>query len=394
MWFLIMVSNLPAEAKNKWAEVAACHSAPEKIRLMREFISLVPKHKGTAKLLANVRRRIAVLEEEVEKAKARKKGGHGGFSVPKEGAGQIIIVGPTKVGRSSLLASVTNAKVEVSPILYATRKPVIGMLPFKDVQFQLVEAPALVEGAAEGKMGGTQVLGLARNADGVVLMVDLSEDPVSQYRMMQSEMEQAGIMVEKSEGEVEVVRRSVGVGVQIVGGGILVDCTPEDIRRMLESYHINSALVRIRGKVALDDIEGSLFSSTVYKPAMIVANKLDAPRAEETLQQLKMALRDAEIPVLPVSCHSNQGLEDLGECIFGMLDVIRVYTKEPSDKKPSPKPMVVKKGTTVICIAKELHSSLYRKFRFGRVWGASAKYPGQKVGSNHVLKDGDVLEIH
>ena len=390
-----MVSNLPAEAKNKWAEVAACHSTPEKIKLMREFISLVPKHKGTTKLLGNVRRRLAALEEEVEKSKARRKGGHvGGFSVPKEGAGQIIILGPTKVGRSSLLASVTNAKVEVSPIFFTTRKPVIGMLPYENIQFQLVEAPALVEGAAEGKMDGTQILGLARNADGLVLMVDLTEDPVEQYRIMKSELDQTGIMIERSEGEVEVTRRSIGASVQVVGGGVLVDCTPEDIRRILESYRINSALVRIRGKVALDDIEGSLFSSTIYRPTIIVANKLDALRAEETFQRLKKTLKDVELQILPVSCRNNQGLEDLGRRIFEMLRIIRVYTKEPSEKEPSPKPLVVKKGTTVIDIAKELHSSLYRRFRYGRVWGQSAKYPGQKVGSNHLLKDGDILEIH
>ncbi len=390
-----MVSNISAEAKNKWAEVAACHSAHEKIRLMREFISLVPRHKGTEKLLGNVRRRIAVLEDEVEKTKARRKGSRGGgFSVPKEGAGQIIVLGPTKVGRSSLLASVTNAKVEASPILFATRKPVIGMLLYQNIQFQLVEAPAVVEGASQGKMGGSQILGLARNADSLMLMVDLSEDPVDQFQMLRSELERSGVLIGRSEGEVEVTRRSVGASVQVVGGGILVDCTLDDIRRMLESYRINSALVRVRGKVALDDIETSLFSSTVYKPTLIVANKVDVPKAGAALQNFKQALKDVEIPILPVSCLNSQGLEDLGGFIFKMLGIIRIYTKEPSDKEPSPNPIVVKEGTTVIDIAKELHSSLYRRFQYGRVWGQSAKYPGQKVGSNHTLKDGDVLEIH
>jgi hypothetical protein len=201
-------------------------------------------------------------------------------------------------------------------------------------------------------------------------------------------------LIGRSEGEVEVTRRSVGASVQVVGGGILVDCTLDDIRRMLESYRINSALVRVRGKVALDDIETSLFSSTVYKPTLIVANKVDAPKAGEALQNFKQALKDVEIPILPVSCLSSQGLEDLGGFIFKMLGIIRIYTKEPSDKEPSPSPIVVKEGTTVIGIAKELHSSLYRRFQYGRVWGQSAKYPGQKVGSNHTLKDGDVLEIH
>jgi ribosome-interacting GTPase 1 len=391
----MMVTNLPAEAKAKWAEVVACRSTPQKIKLMREFISLVPKHKGTSKLLANVRRRIASLERELEKAKARKKGGRGrSFSVPKEGAGQIIILGPTNVGRSSLLASVTNAKAEVTPVYYATRKPVVGMLPYHDVQFQLVEAPALVEGAADGRMEGPRILGLARNSDGLVLMVDLAGDLVKQFRMMHSELEQAGIMVEKSEGEVEITRRILGAGVQVIGGGILVDGTLEDLRRLLNSYRINSALVRIRGKVTLDNIEDSLFSSNIYKPALVVANKMDASGAEEKLLYLREALKEVKVPLLAISCKNKQGLEELGNLIFQMLRIIRVYTKEPSKKEPSKKPVVVEEGTTVIDIAKKLHSKLYKRFRYARIWGPSAKYPGQKVGSSHLMKDGDIIEIH
>lgn len=393
--FRLMVTNLPVEAKAKWAEVVACRYTPEKIRLMREFISLVPKHKGTNKLLGNVRRRIAALERELEKSKAAKKGGGtGSFSIPKEGAGQIVVLGPTKVGRSSLLAAVTNAKVEATPIPYATRKPVTGMLPYHDIQLQLVEAPALVEGAAEGRMEGPRILGLARNADGLILMVDLAGDPVEQLRMMRSELEEAGVTVEKSEGEVEINRRALGAGVQVMGGGIPVNCTVDDVRRLLDSYRISSALVRIRGKVTMEDIEDSLFSSNIYKPAILVANKADVTGAEDKLLHLKEALKDDHIPILPVSCRTREGLERLGDLVFQMLGVIRVYAKEPSAKEPSGKPIVVKEGTTVIGAAKELHSKLYRKFRYARIWGQSAKFPGQKVGPDHPLRDGDIVEIH
>ncbi|MCD6325160.1 TGS domain-containing protein [Candidatus Bathyarchaeota archaeon] len=388
-----MVTNLPAEAKAKWAEVVACRSVPEKIKLMREFISLVPKHKGTSTLLANVRRRIAILERELERKKTRRKGGYGGFSVPKEGAGQIIILGPTNVGRSSLLVSLTGAKAEVSLVYFATRKPIIGMLPYHDIQFQLVEAPALVEGAAEGKMDGPQILGLARNADGLILMVDLSADPVEEFRMLRSELERAGIMIEKPEGEVEIIRRSTGVGLQIIGGGTLVGCTLEDVRRLLANYRINSALIRIRGKVTLETLEESLFSSLVYKPTVLVANKLDASGAKENLIRLRESMKEVVIPVLPVSCKNNEGLEKLGDYIFKMLRIIRVYPKEPGEKKPSSKPLVIDEGATVIEAARKLHSKLYKEFRYARIWGPSAKYPGQRVGATHVLKDGDVIEI-
>jgi len=390
-----MVTNLPAEAKAKWVEVASCRSTPQKIKLMREFISLVPKHKGTSKLLGNVRRRIAVLERELEKSKTVKKGGGiGSFSVPKEGAGQIIILGPTKVGRSSLLTSVTNANAEPSPIPYATRRPVVGMLQYYDIQFQLVEAPALVEGAAEGRMEGPQILSLARNADGLILMVDLAEEPLKQFWVLRSELERGGIVIEKSEGEVEVIRRSLGAGVQIIGGGLSVDCTLEDVRRLLNSYQINSALVRIRGKVSLDDIENSLFMSNVYKPTIVIANKSDIVGAEGKLIQLKEALKEKGVSILAVSCKSREGLDELGKHIFQMLGIMRVYAKEPLEKELSRKPIVVEEGATVLEVAKKLHSNLYRRFKYARIWGQSAKYPGQKVGSDHAMKDEDIIEIH
>ena len=388
-----MVTNLPAEAKAKWAEVVACRDTAEKIRLMREFISLVPKHKGTSNLLANVRRRIAMLERELERRRARRRGGYGGFSVPKEGAGQIVILGPTNVGRSSLLVSLTGAKAEVSPVHFTTKRPVVGMLQYQDIQFQLIEAPALIEGAAEGRMDGPQVLGLARNSDGLILMVDLSSDPAGQLSMLRSELGRAGIMIEKPEGEVEITRRSGGAGIQLIGNGVLVDCTVDDVRRLLRNYRISSALIKIRGRVTLSDIEDSLFSSLVYKPTIIVANKLDVEGAEESLNRLMGLMEGSEIPILPVSCRDGRGLDGLGDSIFRMLRIIRVYSKEPGLKKPSPKPLVIDEGSTVIEAAKRLHSELYKRFRYARVWGPSAKYPGQRVGPAHILMDGDIIEI-
>ncbi|MCS7120281.1 MAG: GTPase [Nitrososphaerota archaeon] len=389
-----MVTNLPAEAKAKWAEVVAARSPAEKVRLMREFLSLVPKHKGTSKLIANVKHRISVLERELERDRERRRGGSGlDFSVPKEGAGQIIILGPTNVGRSSLLSSLTNAKPEISDIPFTTQKPVVGMLQYCDVQFQLIEAPALVRGAAEGKMHGPQILGLARNADGLIIMVDLSNDPFDQFLTIKSELENVGMIIEKPEGEVEIIRRAANAGIHIIGGGVLVNCTPEEVKRLVQGYGIRSALIRIRGKVSLDDIEGSLFSSNIYKPTLLIANKVDMPGAEEKAEQLKREL-GLSIPVLATSCRDGRGLEDIGRNIFQMLRIIRVYAKEPWEKEPSKKPVILEEGTTVIEAARRLHSTLYERFSYARVWGSSVKYPGQKVGPDHILKDGDTIEIH
>ncbi|MEM1673546.1 MAG: GTPase [Candidatus Bathyarchaeia archaeon] len=389
-----MVTNLPAEARAKWAEVVAARSPEEKIRLMREFLSLVPKHKGTSKLVANIRRRIAELERELERSKARRKGSGAGFAIPKEGAGQIVILGPPNVGKSSLLAAVTNAKPEVSPLPFTTQRPVPGMLQYEDIQFQLVEAPAIVEGASEGRMNGLQILSLARNSDGLMIMVDLSEDPVGQFYMVQSELDKAGILIRRPEGEVEIIRRAHGVGIQIVGGGTLADCTYEDVKNLLESYRITSAVLKISGKVTLDNIENAIFSHSVYKPTIVVANKLDLPGAKEKMALLEGEVMRFKIPLLAVSCTSGEGLKKIGENIFRVLGIIRVYTKEPSSREPSTKPLVVKSGTSVIEVARELHSEIYKNFKYARIWGPSAKYPGERVGPTHILEDGDIVEIH
>lgn len=388
-----MVTNLPAKAKAKWAEAVACRYIPEKIRLMREFLAMCPKHKGTSKLIMNVKRKIAALEEELERSRTRRRSsGRHLFSVPKEGAGQIVMLGLTNVGRSSLLAALTNAKPEISPIPYTTRKPALGMLQYEDVQFQLVEAPALVEGSSEGRMDGPRILGLARNADGLLLVVDLSAEPVKQLRTLVSELEAAGILIERPEGEVEVLRQP-GVGVKVVGSGSLIGCTVEDVRRLLMEYRISSALIKVRGKVSLETIEDALFSSSIYKPSIILANKADVEGSEERLKALIEEVGE-RTPVIAVSCIDSRGLEKVGETIFRTLGIIRVYSKEPSSRAPSERPIVVEKGSKAIDVARKLHSKLYREFRYARIWGPSAKYPGEKVGPEHTMMDGDVIEVH
>ena len=389
-----MVTNLSVKAKIKWAEIVACRSKPKKLELLREFLSLCPKHKGTEKLRLNVKRRIVNLEREIKKAKSRRKGGSGGpkFFFEKEGAAQVTIIGPTNVGKSSFLRALTNAKPKVNLHPYTTIRPVPGTLAYEDIQFQLIEAPALMGGAAEGKAGGLQILSLIRNADGLIIMVDLSNNPVEQYKMVVEELEKSNILIDQPQGQVEVIRQGGSGGIRIAGGGRLINCTVKDLKRMLLSYGIKSALVKIRGRVSLEDVEYSLFESNIYKSTMIVANKADLLWAKDEFERLLKAV-EYDFKVLPVSCKNLKGLEKVAESIFQMLQIIRIYTKEPRHKEPSPRPVVAKTGTTVNDITKRLHSTLSKKFKYARVWGSSAKYPGEKVGTGHVLMDKDWIEI-
>jgi hypothetical protein len=355
---------------------------------------LVPKHKGTSRLCAQVKRQIATLRREIEESR-RRKVGRGGpkFFIEKEGAAQVVILGPTKVGRSSLLASVTNAKVEVSDYPYTTREPVPGMLQYEDLQFQLVEAPALVKGSADGEAWGLQTLGLARNADGLILMVDLSQNPREQLSLILSELEKARILTQKPRARVEIERKHVGAGLRIFLFGRLTDCTMQEVEMLLKSYRIRDAIVKIHGEATLDDVEDAIFESTIYRPAIIVANKTDTTEAARNLSELKAFLGN-KYPLLAVSCKSQHGFERLGAELFRALNIIRVYTKEPAKKKPSPKPFILKRGTTIADLTKLIHTDFYKRFSYAKVWATRLRFSPQRVGASFVLQDKDIVELH
>lgn len=389
-----MPTNLPPDAKKKWAEVEATRYPTERLQRMQEFLSLVPKHKGTMKLRGQTKKQMAILRKEIEEKK-RRKAGKGGpkFFTEKEGAAQIVLIGLTNVGKSSLLSAVTNAKVEVSSNPYSTREPVPGIMDYQDIQFQLVEAPALMEGSAEGRAWGLQTLALARNADGLILMVDLSQDPIEQLSLTLSEMEKARILVSKPKGRVEIERKFMGAGLRIILIGRLVNCTMRDVEELLRSYRVADAIVRISGETTLDEVEDAIFESTIYKPAIIVANKIDLEGSVANLKLLESYVDD-KLPILAVSSENKCGLQKLGENVFNVLNIIRVYTKEPNEKKFSKKPFILKRDSTVYNLAKSIHSDFSKKFSFAKVWAKRLVFSPQKVGSAFVLEDGDIVEIH
>jgi ribosome-interacting GTPase 1 len=390
----IMPANLPPDARKKWAEVEATKNPRERIQRMEEFLSLVPKHKGTLRTRGQVKKQIAVLRKEIEEKKRKKVGKSGSkLFIEKEGAAQIAILGMTGSGKSSLLAAVTNAKVEVSPNPFTTRQPVPGILAFEDVQFQLIDTPAVMEGSAEGRAWGLQTLGTARNADGLIIIVDLSQDPVSQLSLVLGELERTRLLVSKPRGRVEVERKYMGAGMRIILVGRLIDCSIKDIEQLLKSYRISDATVKISGTVTLDDVEDAIFENTIYKPAVIIANKTDVQGAEKALQLLRTFV-GGKLPILAVSTARRVDRHLLGRKLFEALDVIRVYTKEPNEPRHSQKPFILKKQSTVFGLAKSIHSDFKERFSFAKVWSKRLAFSPQKVGGSFELADGDVVEIH
>ncbi|MCX8103504.1 MAG: TGS domain-containing protein [Candidatus Bipolaricaulota bacterium] len=330
-----MPANLPPEYIEAELRFRAAKNPEEKLAILRELMALVPKHKGTEKLRVELKRKWTKLQAEVQQQK-KQKGARGPSydHIEREGAGQIALVGLPNCGKSSLLAAVTNAKPEIADYPFSTFRPTVGMMPFEDIQLQLIDLPPLSE------FTEPWVYSLIRQCDLVALLIDLSSE------------------------------------------------TPgEDLLTALE--WLEKARIRLVGHTTQVLPAGGV--GTV-KRALIIGTKSDAAHAAEHLHELR-SVADSQFAVIGVSTISAEGLKELGRVLFAGLNVVRVYTKKPGQPFKKDLPYVLPMGSTVTDVARAIHKDLAEKFLYARVWG-SAEFPGQRVERHHIVRDGDLLEFH
>ena len=329
-----MPANLTPQYKEAELRFRQATAHEEKLEALREMMALLPKHKGTEKIQADLRKRLAKLEEEGEHAK---RGGAARFDpghVRREGAGQWVLLGPPNAGKSALLHALTHAHPEVASYPFTTRIPLPGMMPFEDVQVQLVDTPAVAPQHTEPYLAN-----LARNADGLLLVLDVTADDV--------EASVAGLMA------------------------------------VLEKAHVWPAAS------PLPPDASPLLAS---RPVIVVGSKCDLD-PDGTFAGLTREAVGAHLPFHAISAEHGAGLEDLRRALFDGLDRIRIYAKEPGKKPDMDRPFVLKRGATVQDLATAVHRELAQAIKYARIWGA-ARFDGQQVDREHVLSDRDVVELH
>lgn len=383
-----MPANLPPEAKAKLAKYTDAKDLEEKLRALEEFLSAVPKHKGTENLRLWARRRMAELREEIETKKKRKTGGGIRFFIEKSGASQIVLIGPPNSGKSTIFSALTGVQVPIAPYAFSTKTPQPGMLSFEDIQFQLVDTPPILLDQSESPIN-SRVIGLARNADAIMIVVPIEDNPLEKIKRIIRFLENRGITISKERGSVKITKSREG-GIKLKGNGRLISMTEDDVRKLLNTYRIYNATVEIEGNVSLDDVEAAIFRARVYKPTIIIINKTDL--SNKALTYLNDII-PKDVPIIYTSIIRRTGLEEIGKILFEKLNIIRVYTKQPN-KEPDQRPLVVPRGSTVLDIAEKIHSRLAKRFKYAKIWGSSVKYPGQRVGGDHILEDKDIVEIH
>lgn len=307
----------------------------ERMAALEKMLSTVPKHKGTEKIQSDLKRRIAKMRELEESGKSKGGAKRGGvYTIPREGAGQVAVIGPPNSGKSSILGHFTKAPVEIADYPYTTRKLQPGMMPFQNVQVQLVDTPALSQEIFE-----TWMTSVIRAADITLLVVDLSSPTVlDDIEFIRSKLK---------ERKIELVRRA-----------------PEKIDE--------DGRARIR--------------------TLIVGTHLDAEDAKDTLEALK-ELYSAELDVYSMSLNTGEGADQFPELIYNALEVVRVYTKTPGKQADKSDPVVLPRGSTVNDFATNIHKDIAANLKYARIWSKN-KPDGSRVPRDHVFEDEDICELH
>jgi len=381
-----MPTNLSPEYFKAEERYFQARTLEERISATEELIRAAPKHKGTEKLLKTLKQRLAKLRRELQEKRESKVGRGGGpsFAVKKEGAAQVALVGLPNSGKSWLLRKLTSARPEVADYPFTTREPAPGMMQFEDVQVQLVEVPAIVEGSSLGKGLGAQPLSAARNADVIAIVIDASADLLQQIQVLVDELGAAGIRLNQRPPKITVQRRSIG-GMEIRGAE-MVDGGEAEIKRILQDHHIHNAFVVVEEPVKSEEIEEVLDESVVYRRAFIILTKYDQPDAA------KLRLLERKLGTFFQIVTVEAAAKGLKKSIYDNLDLIRVYTKRP-DEEPAKRPIVLPRGSTVLQVARAVHKDFEKSLKFARVWG-STRFPGQQVSREYVLQNKDIVELH
>lgn len=306
----------------------------EKMKALKEMMANIPKHKGTEKLQADIKRKIARLKDEIDTKKT--KGGHRfSYSVEREGAGQVVVVGPPNVGKSLLISSLTGTQLEVADYPYTTRIFQPAMMPYEDIQIQLVDLPPLSEEYTENWISS-----IIRIADMMIVVVDVSRDDV------------------------------------------------------LEQVEMTFAILdrfKIRAKNKTDDNSVEIPYLSLLK-TVFVANKIDLPGANENFQILQ-EFYGGKFELLPASALTKTNLAQIKTKIINLLQIIRVYSKRPGHEAETNRPFTFQQGSTLLDFARAVHKDFAEKLKFARVWGTNV-FDGQRINKDYVLQDKDIIELH
>jgi small GTP-binding protein len=303
----------------------------DKLMALEEMFRIIPKHKGTERMQGEIKHKISQLKKEQS---APKKGSkrQSGYTVDSNGYPQVVVVGPPNSGKSKLISELSGADLKVADYPFTTRMPQPAMMPYENIQIQLVDTPAIAPNFMDSWMPG-----IVRSADMIILLVDLASDDALDT----------------------------------------VDVIYDSLKTQ---------------RVYLNTKDGEETIGDAVKPTLLVGNKKDVPQAKDVYEMVCESYQK-RFPCLTVSAVSKEGLSDLKQNIFKTLDIIRIYPKPPGRKAEPNSPIVLPHGCTVVELADHIHHDLAKTLKSARVWGAQGYIDGQRVPMDFMLEDGNIVEL-
>ena len=362
----------------------------EDIEEIREEIRTTPYNKSTEAHVGRLKAKLAEKKEELEKRQSGSGGGPG-YSVEKTGDATVALVGFPSVGKSTLLNALTNADSDVGAYEFTTLDVNPGMLQYRGANIQLMDVPGLIEGAADGRGGGQEVLSVVRTADLVVFLLSVFE--IEQYDRLHEELYANGIRLDETPPRVSV-RPKAKDGISVTASADLA-LAEETVAEVVREHGYANADVTIGEPVDIDRLVDGIVANRVYLPSLVAVNKTDLiePDYKETVDaDLADHGIDPEAAIF-ISAEEGRGLDALRERIWDELGLVRIYMDKPGRGVDREEPLVLREGDTVGDACEKLGGTFDERFRFARVTGPSAKHDDQQVGRDHELADEDVLRI-
>lgn len=353
----------------------------DQIKTIEEELARTQYNKHTQFHIGQLKAKLARLRAEQEERSKKRVGA--GYSVKKTGDATVLLVGFPSVGKSTLINKITKVDSKVGAYDFTTLNVIPGVMEYNSAKIQVLDMPGIIEGASAGKGLGKQIFAAVRNADLVVIMVDSHK--LEQAEIIKKELHAAGFRLNQKPPEVKVARKSKG-GIGLSSTVKLTKISKEEIRSVLGQFGIMNADVLVRENITPEQLIDSLLRNRVYVPAVFVVNKIDMVPEQE----LKSLPKDFVL----ISAEKSEGLEQLRKAIWEKLGLSRIYLKKIGKDPDMKEPMIIKGSPTVMDVCEKIHKVFAKNFRFARVWGRTAKFPGQKVGGEHRLADRDIVELH
>jgi len=358
---------------------------PEKIRAIEEEMKRTQIHKHTEHHVGLLKAKLAKLRAEQERSQGSKQGG-AGFELKKGGDCTAVLIGLPSVGKSTILNRLTNAKSKVAPYAFTTLTVVPGLLEYQGARIQILDLPGIISGAATGTGRGRRVLSVAKNADLILLVLDVFQP--DQISVLRKELYEMGIRLNTQPPNVAINKSSQG-GLGITTTCNLTHLAESTVRAILNTYKINHGNVIIREDITDDQLIDLVAGNRRYIPSITILNKTDLVSPKYVAEARKRMGED----LVPISADRNVNLDELREAIYNRLRLIKVYLKPRNGSPDFEDPLIVTTGSTISDVCQKIHRKFAGEAKYALVSGTSVRFSPQRVGLDHVVQDRDIVTI-